>query len=156
HAVKRTPQTKPVRFISVGTFCHRKGSDLLLRALGILCADLPFEMLFVGEPDAQLIEGLKTSLPQSLWARVQFRGGLSPNEVAQELARATIAVLPTRADTSPNAVKEAVVAGVPVVATRIGGIPDYVFEGENGFLCPSEDVPALAQALRQAATHPLF
>ena len=65
-------------------------------------------------------------------------------------------VFPTRADTSPNAVKEAVVAGLPVVASAIGGITDYVFPGQNGFLFPSENVAACVQALRAALAHPLF
>ena len=65
-------------------------------------------------------------------------------------------MLPTRADTSPNAVKEAVVAGVPVVATRIGGILDYVFPGANGVLCDADDVDGLVEAIREACQHPLF
>jgi glycosyltransferase involved in cell wall biosynthesis len=65
-------------------------------------------------------------------------------------------LLPTRADTSPNAVKEAVVAGVPVVASRIGGIVDYVYPGKNGLLFPANDLPGFVQAIRAACQHPLF
>src|SRR5438105_1118130 len=67
-----------------------------------------------------------------------------------------IMIFPTRADTSPNAVKEAVVAGVPVVASTIGGIPDYVFAGKNGVLFEPNSVEACVQAVRQAYEHPLF
>ena len=55
-----------------------------------------------------------------------------------------------------NAVKEAVVAGVPVVATRTGGIPDYVFPGNNGFLFESGKVDDCCAMIRQALAHPLF
>jgi glycosyltransferase involved in cell wall biosynthesis len=65
-------------------------------------------------------------------------------------------LFPTRADTSPNAVKEAVVAGVPVVASRIGGIPDYVVPGKNGILFEPDSVEACVQGLREAMEHPLF
>jgi glycosyltransferase involved in cell wall biosynthesis len=65
-------------------------------------------------------------------------------------------LMPTRADTSPNAVKEAVVAGVPVVASSVGGIPDYVFHDKNGMLFPPNNVDAFLNATRAACAHPLF
>lgn len=156
HRLERRPQTAPVRFLAVGTFAYRKGSDLLLRALGRLVNEMPFELVVVGAPDAALLNALRPELPAALWERVQFKSHLTPSEVAEEVASATISVLPTRADTSPNAVKEAVAAGVPVVATRVGGIVDYVVHGENGLLVDSEDLDGLTEALRQAARHPLF
>ena len=152
----RRPQRDPVRFLAVGSIGFRKGTDILLKALAQCLDEFAFEMLFVGGPDGPLLEQLKTELTPRLWERVKFKSGLRPPEVAAELAQATIAVLPTRADTSPNAVKEAVVAGVPVVATRIGGVPDYVFDGENGIVCEPESIPAFADALRRAVNHPLF
>ena len=114
---------------------------------------------FAGElkvPPSVLLEQLRRELSPGLWERVHFKPGLKPEEVAAELPVATVAVLPTRADTSPNAVKEAVVAGVPVVSTRVGGVVDYVWPGENGFLCDPGDVAGLTTALKQAAEHPLF
>src|SRR6266446_1592273 len=65
-------------------------------------------------------------------------------------------LLPTRADTSPNAIKEAVVAGVPVVASSVGGIPDYVIPGKNGFLFPPGELSGFIGAIKAACTHPLF
>jgi len=156
HRLERRPQTAPVRFITVGTVAYRKGSDLLLRALGRLVNEMPFELTVIGAPDRALLTALRSELPVAFWERIQFKAHLSPAEVAEELATATISVLPTRADTSPNAVKEAVVAGVPVVATRVGGVVDYVVHGENGLLVDSEDLDGLTEALRQAARHPLF
>ena len=152
----RRPQLGPVRFLAVGSIGFRKGTDILLKALDQCLDEFPFEMLFVGSPDGPMIDQLKAGLRPKLWERVKFKSGLRPPEVAEELSQCTIAVLPTRADTSPNAVKEAVVAGVPVVATRIGGVPDYVFDGENGFVCEPESVQAFADALRRAVKHPLF
>jgi glycosyltransferase involved in cell wall biosynthesis len=156
HRLERRPQTAPVRFITVGTVAYRKGSDLLLRALGRLVNELRFELTVVGAPDVALLASLRTELPAALWERIQFKTHLTPSQVAEELATATISVLATRADTSPNAVKEAVAAGVPVVATRVGGVVDYVVHGENGLLVNSEDLDGLTEALREAARHPLF
>jgi glycosyltransferase involved in cell wall biosynthesis len=65
-------------------------------------------------------------------------------------------LLPTRADTSPNAVKEAVVAGVPVVAANVGGIPDYVLPGKNGVLFTPGDLGEFVRGIKAACQHPLF
>jgi glycosyltransferase involved in cell wall biosynthesis len=65
-------------------------------------------------------------------------------------------LFPTRADTSPNSVKEAVVAGVPVVASAVGGITDYVFSGRNGILFAPGNVEECTHAIRAACQHPQF
>lgn len=156
HQVERRPQSKPLRFLTVGTLDYRKGSDLLFRALNQLLPQFPFEVVVVGGSGGVFIDRLRAELSPGLWERVRFRTGLSPAEVGQELAVATLKILPTRADTSPNAVKEAVVAGVPVVASRIGGIPDYVRPGENGLLFESGDLVSLVGAIQSALHHPLF
>ena len=59
-------------------------------------------------------------------------------------------------DSIQNAVKEAVAAGVPVVASAIGGIVDYVTPGENGYLFPTGDIPACRAAILSALRHPLL
>jgi len=156
HVVQRQPRKGPVRMLSVGTFGFRKGSDVLLRALNRLLGTIDFELIVVGSPDERWLAPLRRELSPALWEHVCFKTDLPPAAVAAELAETTLAVLPTRADTSPNAVKEAVVAGVPVVATRVGGIVDYVFPGANGLLCDAGDVDGLAEALREACHHPLF
>ena len=76
--------------------------------------------------------------------------------MAQELAQATMLVCPTRADTGPMVVKEAAVAGVPVVGSAVGGLPDYVVPGKNGLLFPSGNLDGFVAALREAIAHPLF
>lgn len=156
HRVIRQPQQAPLRLLTVGDIGHRKGIDLLLRALAKLSQETPCELVVVGHPSESFLAPLRKELPSALWDRVALKDGLTQGEVADELARATLFVLPTRADTSPNAVKEAAVAAVPVVATRIGGIPDYIFPGKNGLLCAANDLAGLVDALREARAHPLF
>jgi glycosyltransferase involved in cell wall biosynthesis len=65
-------------------------------------------------------------------------------------------IFPTLADVSPNAVKEAVVAGVPVVGSAVGGIPDYVVPGHNGILFRAGGLTEFIGAIRAACRHPLF
>jgi glycosyltransferase involved in cell wall biosynthesis len=110
----------------------------------------------VGKLDAPFTQSLQADVSPELWRRVTFKPHLTPQQVAEELSTATMMIFPTRADVSPNAVKEAVVAGVPVVGSAVGGLLDYVFPGRNGLLFPSGDLEELAKAIRAACRHPLF
>jgi glycosyltransferase involved in cell wall biosynthesis len=156
HQIVRKPQAKPVRFLFVGYLGHRKGADLLVAAMEQMEREIDFELIVIGDVEQTFGKRLQELQARPVWKRVQVRRHLTPAEVADELSRATMLVFPTRADTSPNAVKEAVVAGVPVVASAIGGITDYVLPGKNGFTFPSENVPEFVSRLREACGHPLF
>jgi glycosyltransferase involved in cell wall biosynthesis len=156
HRIDRQPASGLIRFMTTGTICRRKGTDLLLMALHELMAELPFQLVVVGDPNESFLEPLRTTLSPELWRRVEFKGHLPPAAVADELRTATLLLFPTRVDNSPNAVKEAVVAGLPVVASDVGGIPDYVAPGENGLLFKSGDLTGFIEAIRQACRHPLF
>jgi glycosyltransferase involved in cell wall biosynthesis len=156
HQIRRQPASNPIRFLSTGTLGHRKGTDLLLRALAELAPDFRFEVLIVGAPNEAFTAPLLAQMSPETRRRFVFKSNLSPVQIADELSRATIFLLPTRADTSPNAVKEAVAAGVPVVASDIGGIPDYVVPGENGYLFKSGDQAEFAAMIKSALRHPLF
>jgi len=99
---------------------------------------------------------LKKQISPRLWERVTMKQGLTPSEVAEELAAATMVLFPTRADNSPNSIKEAAVAGVPVVAAAVGGIVDYIKDGQNGITCAPGDVDAFTRAIRSAIAHPVL
>jgi glycosyltransferase involved in cell wall biosynthesis len=75
-------------------------------------------------------------------AALEFRGVVS--DIAGHLRQLDVLVLPSRQDGRPVVVLEALASGVPVVASRLGGIPEMVQDGSNGFLCPAGDVDALA------------
>ncbi len=145
-----------MRFLCVAPFSEIKGGDLLIQALDRLRGELDFRLVIVGGADSGLLARVKRTVSGEIWSRVAFRPGLSPAEVADELARASMVRFPTRVDTSPNSVKEAVVAGVPVVASRIGGIPDYVHSGLNGVTFKAGDLDEFTKAINEAAAHPLF
>jgi glycosyltransferase involved in cell wall biosynthesis len=153
HQVARRPQTAPVRFLFVGAFDYRKGGDVLVGALDRLRHDIPFELVVVGRSRPEYLRRLQTGTSPALWRRIRFKENLTHLEVAGELGEATMMLCPTRADVSPNAVKEAVVAGVPVVGTNVGGIPDYVFPDLNGVLCAPDDAGGFADAIRAACRH---
>jgi glycosyltransferase involved in cell wall biosynthesis len=156
HQVRRRPTVRPIQFIFLGSLGYRKGTDLLFQALDRLKGEIPFKLTAISEQSAESIQARHPEISSELWSRIEFKRGLLPDQVAKEFETPTMMLFPTRADVSPNAVKEAVVTGMPVVGSEIGGIPDYVFPGKNGFLFPSNDVNAFVSAIRNACAHPLF
>jgi len=152
----RRPATAPIQFAVVGGVSYRKGTDLLFAALDRLGSELDFKLKIITNPSPQYLDSIRSSISEKVWQRTEFKHHLLPPEVAAELETATMLLMPTRADTSPNAVKEAVVAGIPVVASSIGGIPDYVVPGKNGILFEPGNLDGFIQAIRSACAHPLF
>lgn len=76
-------------------------------------------------------------------------GQAPPQTVARLMSAADAAVLPSYYEAHPLAAVEAMACGLPIVASRVGSVPDFVVPGENGLLVPPRDVPALAAALRE-------
>jgi glycosyltransferase involved in cell wall biosynthesis len=78
---------------------------------------------------------------------VKRLGRLDRPRLIEAMSKAWCLVLPTRADTSPNVVKEARVMGLPVITTRRGGQSDYIREGKNGFFVEPDDIASLTDRL---------
>ena len=83
---------------------------------------------------------------------VSFLGEI--HDVPALLARGAIFVLPSRSEGISLTLLEAMACGLPVVATRVGGTPEVVVDGETGLLVPPADPAALAEAVLQAAARP--
>ena len=75
-------------------------------------------------------------------------------EVVRRLLESDLYVLPTRIDNSPNSLCEAMLVGLPVVTTNVGGIPSLVEHQREGLLVPPGDEWALAGSIRQLAQNP--
>jgi len=88
-------------------------------------------------------ENLQKSAPPNIC----WLGRKSAEETAQYMSKAWCLALPTRADTSPNVVKEARVIGLPVITTLHGGQASYVREGEDGYFVECGDVNGLIDRL---------
>jgi glycosyltransferase involved in cell wall biosynthesis len=84
--------------------------------------------------------------------RVELLG--ERQDVAELLAQADAFVLPTRSEGMPYSILEAMGSGLPVVASRVGGIPEEVVDGVTGFVVPAGDRGALASALRRLHEEP--
>jgi glycosyltransferase involved in cell wall biosynthesis len=75
-------------------------------------------------------------------------------EIGGFLRQATVLVLPSLEDNCPMTVLEAMAAGVPVVASRVGGLPDLIEEGKTGFFCDPREAASMAAAVEKVLVNP--
>jgi glycosyltransferase involved in cell wall biosynthesis len=148
----------PATVLFVGRLVERKGVPYLIEAMSLL-RDRSIRLVIVGEgPERATLEGAARRL--EIADHVEFRGKISAAELQAAYAQAAAFVLPSvfdaRGDTEGLGVValEAMNHGTPVVASRIGGIPDVVEDGVSGLLVPPGDAAALAAALRRVIDEP--
>ncbi|HEX7325592.1 MAG TPA: glycosyltransferase family 4 protein [Rhodanobacteraceae bacterium] len=154
----RTPRPIPASdpvVISVASFDPVKGVDVLLRAIPLVlrqCVSARF--LLVGESGTQdeYLQQLADEL--GVASHVEWHCNVPHSEVPALLTRADVFVLPSREEALGMALLEAAIVGLPVVAARVGGIPEIVRGSEDGILVPSEDPHALAGAILWVVRHP--
>lgn len=140
-----------VDLLAVGSLVPRKGYDILLAALARL-RNLGWRLTIVGdaERNPQTAKALGAQVRDlGLRGRVFFTGALAPEALAERYATADLFVLASRFEGYGMAYAEAIVRGLPVVATTAGAIPATIPPG-CGLLVPPNDVAALTDALAVA------
>ena len=117
--------------------------------------DLPnAELTVVGDgPDRDALQAKARDLGVS--QRVDFAGYKSQADVADYLKTHSVFVLPSFAEGVPVVLMEAMAAGLPVVTTKIAGVPELVEDGVSGRLVSPGDVSALADALKEMSQDPI-
>lgn len=134
---------------SVGRLWSIKDPANLVRALALLGREDPSglqrcRLVLVGDgPERRAVEQLAKEL--GVFDQVWITGWR--DDVAQLLLSFDLFVLPSQAEGTPLTILEAMASGLPVVATRVGGVADLVVEGETGTLVPPQDPVALSQAI---------
>ncbi len=144
-----TPSPAATDIVFIGELRLLKGVDLLLEAMALIDRPTAITATIVGDgPDAALFR--QTAERLGLAARVSFPGAM-PAVRAFPLGR--VLVMPSRAESFPYIVLEAAAAGIPLIATSVGGIPEIV-AGTATKLVPPENPAALAGAICDALDHP--
>jgi len=139
------------RVITVANLRPEKNHETLIAAADLLSADFPdVEFQIVGDgPRRSELEALVRS--RRLDDRVSFLG--HREDVGRLLSEASIFALPSRSEAFPNGAIEAMAAGLPVVASAVGGLLDLIEHGRTGLLIEPGNPTALADALRQLLTN---
>jgi glycosyltransferase involved in cell wall biosynthesis len=155
---KGVGEREPVfgRFLFVGRLVEKKGLDVLLQAL----VDAPQATLVISGdgPDAPALRDLTQRL--GLDDRVRFAGQVSRADLREQLRHAYAVVVPSRVaadgdqDTTPLVMSESMSAGVPVIASRLGGLAEQIESGVTGLLAEPDSAESLKDALRQALAEP--
>jgi glycosyltransferase involved in cell wall biosynthesis len=147
-----SPAAGPPRVLSVARMVPEKDHDTLLAAFHLLAPAHPeAELWLVGDGPrlAEVKDLARRLLPGDRVKFLPTREDLRPL-----LQQASLLVLSSQTEALPNVVLEAMAAGLPVVATRVGGVPELVEINRTGWLVNPGDAPALAAALSQAASDP--
>ncbi len=143
------------RILAAGSLIRLKGHDRIIRAVAALVAR-GFDIVLViagsespSEPACamelrELVEAL------SLTDRVLFAGRLSQPELAAMMSASSVLCLASEREGCPNVVREALACGTPVVATRVGAVPDLLPDERYGLTVPAGDDAALEAALATA------
>jgi colanic acid/amylovoran biosynthesis glycosyltransferase len=131
------------RLLFVGRLAAMKGLPILLEVLARL-EGVTLDIAGDG-PDRRLLENKARAL--NIDSRVKFLGQQSQEQVRMLLKQADLFVMSSFAEGVPVVLMEAMAAGLPVVATRIAGIPELVHDGHNGLLVAPGDVNEMASAI---------
>jgi len=154
------PPNSVLQIISVGTLHEVKGQAFLIEALSQLRKQgVDAHVHFVGDgPDLSMLQ--ERVCQESLELHVTFHGTKTRDELVQLLQSADVLVAPSvptsdgRREGIPVVLMEGMACGLPVVASRLSGIPELVNSDEVGYLVPPQDGAALAAALAKLALDP--
>ena len=139
---------RPNIVLFLGRLERDKGAFDLLDALAAVRGAVPdVRLVCAGEGDRAAVERYAGQL--GVRDAVKFVGWVGPSGKRALLENAVALALPSYAEALPASVLEAMAAGVPVVATAVGGIPEAIADGVSGFLVPPGDTAALARHLRK-------
>lgn len=140
----------PALAISTMSDSLLKGFDLVALATKIICGSLPeFRWIIVGLSSSSICvsaarKRMGRSFPEE---KFEFLGSLGPEGITSALLRASVFVLPSYIENSPNALAEAQMLGVPCIASDVGGVSSYVENDINGLLVPPGDATELANCV---------
>ncbi len=147
HAVKPVLPAATPRLVCVGRLSREKGQLLLVEAACRLAGKgVVFELVLAGDGEMRAeVEGMIAQ--HGLAGQIRITGWISSNQVREEILAARGLVLPSFSEGLPVVIMEAMALHRPVLATYVGGIPELVLHGENGWLFPAGSIDDLAAAM---------
>jgi glycosyltransferase involved in cell wall biosynthesis len=149
---RAAPVGSPPGIVFVGRFQPQKNPLLVVEALARI-ADVPWKAVLVG--DGPLRPAVEQLIRQSgLSDRVRLTGWLEPEAADRELAAADLLFMPSDAEGLPVVGVQALVRGLAIVGSRVGGLSELIEDGVNGFGLVPGDRDGFVQALRRCLADP--
>ncbi|AXJ02553.1 Glycosyltransferase involved in cell wall bisynthesis [Cyclonatronum proteinivorum] len=149
-------ESRPFRIVSVRHLEYKYGLDVLIEAAALIHRQhswLRFSLDMYGEGAERA--ALEAQIEANgLTGIARLPGPLEPERIPEVLQRADVAVVPSREESFGVAVLEASACGLPVIGSKVGGIPEVLKEGETGLLFPRQNVAALESCLLRIASEP--
>lgn len=147
---KNPSDDKELNFVQIARFEEQKDFDTLLSAIDLL-RDRSFVVHLIGEGPLRE-KALQKVEQMGLGDKVIFYG--QRRDVENFLRQGRVYILSTHWEGLPRSIIEAMGAGMPIIATRVGGIPELVSEGRTGHMFMREDSQALAQSMDRFLSNP--
>lgn len=151
--VQRMPDKLPT-ILCVGNISFRKNQNNFIRSLDPLATSRKFKVIFLGVAGAnspytqEFFELLKTRP----WC--VYEGFITRETLKDYLKSAALLVLSSLEDNCPMVVLEAMAAGVPVLASKVGGVPDLIEEGKTGLFCDPFDPVTMTRGVMKILDNP--
>jgi len=146
----------PPVILCVGAVCLRKNQNAFIRALDPLAAKRKFKLVFLGVASRDDDYGREFLELIRARAWCEHSGFVDREQLKSHLRAAALLALPSLEDNCPMAVLEASAAGVPVVAARVGGVPDLIEDGRTGLFCDPHNAASMGGAVEKLLEQPPF
>lgn len=144
----------PPVILCAGVICPRKNQNALIRALDPLTAEKKFQLLFLGAAPEGPAYSREFSELVAARPWCAHAGAVDHEELRSRLRGAALLALPSLEDNCPMVVLEAAAASVPVVAARVGGVPDLIDDGKTGLFCDPVDAASIRNAVAKLLDEP--
>jgi glycosyltransferase involved in cell wall biosynthesis len=143
--VQPTP-TNPPLILCVGAICFRKNQNDFIRSLDPLARERKIRVVFVGQlADDDYGRTFRQLISERPWC--EHQPFASHERVQAWMRNAALLALPTREDNCPMVVLEAMAAGVPVLASNVGGVPDLITPEATGLFCDPQQSESFARGV---------
>jgi glycosyltransferase involved in cell wall biosynthesis len=153
---QRPPSSSRLRVAYFGRVEAIKGPDVVVRAL-LAMPGVPVELHVFGNPQGEAGRVYRSEMQRLAAAddRIRFLGAVPTAEVRNRMSEYDLVVVPSVwMETGPLVVPEAMSVGVPVIGSRLGGIPSFIRDGVDGLLVEPGDVSAWSAALMRLVNEP--
>jgi glycogen(starch) synthase len=146
--VQPTPLSfDPPQLLCLGRLVKEKGVDVMLDAFPSVLTHYPNTRLVIGGDGPEMPYLEQQALRLGVRDAVDFMGWVAPDKVAELMNTSSVVIMPSRGEAHPLVSLEAAMMNRPIVATRVGGLPEVVTDQETGILIGSDDSNALSEAI---------